>query len=466
MKTFSKLTFLSKLILIIMLALCFVNALLHNPYVGYDAGDVVAYIKTLAQARLPEVEDSDEYFSPPLPYVIPALFYGVLNLSFFLTLKLAQAINVFLALGSALVIVRISDRTSRANHPFQNLTLITLLTLPVWYKSLAHIRAEPYLVFFILLYVEQLIDLWKDRVNPNRFSLLSGVYFGAALLSRQWAILILPAVFLFAALLLRTQNERRRLLFSAFTLSGVIAFLISGWFYISLLVRFGSLTAFNREPIEQFSLTNKAISFYIGSGNGQLFSDPVRDSFDNQLIPIFYTETWGDYWQYYLVYGKDARTEDPIQGDRLYKALKQDPTPVWLQTNRTEIAPYLGRVNLISILPTTLALICFGWGILTSIQCIFNHTHYPGSLHIPLFTAIILSTLIGYLWFLIQYPSPDGDTIKATYVLQLFPFMALLVGLFGNRLSQNKPWIYPVAMGIFLLVFLHNLGSVITHYFT
>jgi 4-amino-4-deoxy-L-arabinose transferase-like glycosyltransferase len=320
-------------------------------------------------------------------------------------------------------------------------------------------------VFFILLYVEQSIDLWKDRVNPNRFSLLSGVYFGAALLSRQWGILILPALFFFATLLLRIQNERRRQLFKAFTLSGVIAFLISGWFYISLLVRFGSLTAFNREPTEQFSLKNKARSFYIGSGNGQLFSDPVRDSFDNQLIPIFYTETWGDYWQYYLVNGKDMRTEKTIQGDYLYKALQEVPLPTWLHTNRDEIAPYLGRVNLISIILSGITLLGFGWGLLISIDYLIHHERYPDLLHIPLFTSIILSTLIGYLWFLIQYPSPDGDTIKSTYVLQIFPFAALLVGQFGARISASRPWSYPVTLGLILLTFLHNLGSVITRYF-
>ncbi len=466
MKTIFKLSILSKLILVVMFALCLVNALIHNPYVGYDAGDVVAYIETLAEGRLPEIEDSDEFFAPPLPFVIPALFYGVFNLSLFLTLKLAQIINVFLALGSALVVVRISDRTSRAKHAYQDLTLIALLTLPVWYKSHAHIRAEPYLVFFILLYVEQMIDLWKYRVNPIRFSLLSGAYFGAALLSRQWGILILPALALFATFLLSVQNERRRRLFRAFALSGIIAFLISGWFYISLLLRFGSMTAFNREPTEQFSLKNKAMSFYVGRGNGKLFSDPIRDSFDNQLIPIFYTETWGDYWQYYLVYGEDVRTNKPVQGDRLYKALQEGSSLTWLQTNRAGIAPYLGRVNLFSILPTAIALLCFGWGTLTTLKYIFNHRHYQDQLHIPFFTTIIISTLIGYLWFLIQYPSPDGDTIKATYILQIFPFLALLIGIAGDRVRDAIPRLYPLYIGVMLLTFIHNLGSVTTRYFS
>jgi hypothetical protein len=466
MKDFSHLTLLSKLILIAMLVLCLANALLHDPYVGYDVDDHIAYIKSLVQARLPDIEDSDEFFSPPLPYIIPALFHGVFNLSIFLTLKLAQLINVLLALGSALAVLRICNRVLAGSHQCQNLTLISLLSLPVFYKSHAFIRAEPYLVFFILLYVEQLINLWKARVKPAHFSLYSGGLFGAALLSRQWGILVLPAVFLFAFLLLRVQSERRTRLFVAFTVSGFIAFLISGWFYISLWVRFGSLTTFNREPTEHFSLKNKAVSFYIGGGNDRLFSDPIRDSFDNQLLPIFYTETWGDYWQYYLVYGKDLRTQDPIQGDRLFRALQEDPLPTWLHTNRYEIAQYLGRVNLISLIPTGTALLCFACGVMVSIRSIFNQASYSDSLHIPLFTTIILSTLLGYLWFLIQYPSPDGDTIKATYVLQIFPFIALLIGLFGAQISRDKHRIYPAMFGSILLIFLHNLGSVITHYFS
>jgi hypothetical protein len=466
MKNFPHLTLLSKLILIAMLVLCLANALLHDPYVGYDVDDHIAYIKSLAQARLPDIEDSDEFFSPPLPYIIPALFYGVFNLSIFLTLKLAQLINVLLALGSALAVVRICNRVLAGNHHCQNLTLISLLSLPVFYKTHAFVRAEPYLVFFILLYVEQCINLWKARVSPARFSLYSGGLFGAALLSRQWGILILPAVLLFVFLLLRVQRECRTRLFIAFTVSGLVAFLISGWFYISLLVRFGSLTTFNREPTGHFSLKNKAASFYIGRGNGRLFSDPIRDSFDNQLFPIFYTETWGDYWQYYLVYGKDLRTLDPIQGDRLFRALQEDIMPTWLQTNRHEIAQYLGRVNLISMIPTGFALLCFGWGFMISIKSIFNQDRYADALHVPLFTTIILSTLLGYLWFLIQYPSPDGDTIKSTYVLQIFPFIALLMGLFGAQISRDKHWIYPAIFGLILLIFLHNLGSVITHYFS
>jgi hypothetical protein len=39
-------------------------------------------------------------------------------------------------------------------------------------------------------------------------------------------------------------------------------------------------------------------------------------------------------------------------------------------------------------------------------------------------------SVVGYLWFLIRYPSPNkGDTIKATYLLHIMPIVGICVGL-------------------------------------
>ena len=457
---------ITKFLLLGLLIVGLLNAFLHNPRVGYDAGDYAAYIKTLASGRLPGIEDSGEYFTPPIPFLTPAILSTLLSLNLEFVLKLAQIINVLLALGSALALVRISDRITSGDPKARNLSLAFLLTLPVFYKSHAFVRAEPYLLFFILLYIEQLVMLAKERVKPLVFSIYSGVLFGVVLLARQWGILILPGVFLYALLLIVIQKERRKILFLSFAFSGVIAFIVSGWFYLSLFHRFGSVTAFNRNPSERFSLKNKPASFYIGIGENELFSYPVRDSFDNQVIPILYAETWGDYWQFFVVFGEDLRTGKAVQADLLFNATDQDPLPAWLQTNRFKIAPYLGRVNLVSLAPSSIAFISFCWGCLSILKR-FPYSRFDLSiLYIVFFTAMIISTLFGYLWFLIQYPSPDGDTIKATYILQIFPLIALLIGLFGLSQDRDHPWVYPLGMSIFLLTFFHNLGAVISRYLT
>src|SRR5262249_57814554 len=48
------------------------NAIRHDPAVGYDANAHLRYITVLATARLPDPRDTYEFFTPPLPYVVPA----------------------------------------------------------------------------------------------------------------------------------------------------------------------------------------------------------------------------------------------------------------------------------------------------------------------------------------------------------------------------------------------------------
>jgi hypothetical protein len=460
----NKLDTVSKLLIISGVLITLLNAYLHDPYVGYDAGDYASYIDSLSEGQLPGWEDSDEFFTPPLPFVLPALIKFILRIPILPTLKVAQFFNVLLAFASALILARICNRFSEGNQVCRNLALVFLLMLPVFYKTHAFVRAEPYLLVFILLYVELLIRLANERFNPYGFSIQSGLVFGAIVLSRQWGILILPAVFVYAIILVLKDRTRRSSLIKGFILSGLIAFVVSGWFYFSLFDRFGSVTAFNREPAEQFRLKNKPASFYIGTGNSKLFSDPVRDSFDNQLIPILYTETWGDYWVFFQVYGQDLRSGKYLQNGLLPKAINEQGSEAWLETNRYDVSPYLGRVNLVSVLPTSIAALGAIWVFVFVLRNTFSSDKETNYLPVLLILMIIPSTMVGYLWFLIQYPTLDGDTIKATYVLQIFPFIGILLGLFGERINRKHMWFYPAILLIFLLVFIHNLPATLTNY--
>lgn len=458
----NKLDTLSKIIIIAILLIALANAYLHDPTVGYDADDYAAYILSLAQGELPERGVNDEFFTPPLPFVMPALVESVFHPPHFTLLKVAQFLNVLVALGSVLAIARISNRFTNGNDTSRNLALLFISILPVFYKTHAFVRAEPYLVLFILLYVEQLIRVSKTNIKLASFAIGSGVLFGAVMLSRQWGILIVPGILVYGLILLIQQPDRRGKLIGALVLSGLIAFLLSSWFYFSLFSRYGSMTAFNRESEGEFTLRNKPASFYLGIGNGYLFTDPVRDSFDRQLLPILYSETWGDYWEYFLVYGKDIQTGDPVQGGLLHLALQKEDWQTSITSNRYAINRYLGRVNLVSVLPTAIAVASVIWGLAIMLRAWLAAPKEPAAPHITLLVAMILSTLIGYLWFVIQYPTSDGDTIKATYVIQIFPFVAVLVGLFGHQMTSRWRRADWVIAGVFLLTFVHNAGALIT----
>jgi hypothetical protein len=447
----------------VVIALC--NASLHNPHIGYDADDYAGYIESLSQGHLPSRGVNDEFFTPPLPFVIPAIIKTLTKAPIDTILKVAQFINVLIALGSAWVAVQISDELSDGSAVSRTLTLLFMAGLPVYYKTHAMVRAEPYLVLFILLYIHRLIQLNKEGANVLTLSIQSGIRFGLVILSRQWGILIVPAVAIYALVLILRRPDRWSELMRGFVISGLIAFALSSWFYLSLLNRYGSLTAFNRDPVERFSLRNKPASFYIGTGKGLLFSDPVRDGFDNQLLPILYSETWGDYWAYFVVSGMDARSSEPIQGGLLNLALKKEGAQTWLQTNRFQISHYLGRVNLVSLIPTAVSVVSFllaFWALLRG--RLFGQDLLTNTAPLLLFISIILTTLLGYLWFLVQYPSTDGDTIKATYVLQIFPFLALLIGYVGDKFMQKSPRAVVAMIAILIIVWIHNIPAMLTNW--
>ena len=113
--------------------------------------------------------------------------------------------------------------------------------------------------------------------------------------------------------------------------SSLIGFLISSWFYFNLYFQYGTFTAFNLDPIK-FSFYNQPKSFYIPSLSSffQLFEKPIRPHFDNQFLPILYSDLWGDYWGYFSFTSRDLSSG----------------------RNQEFIGNYLGRVNTFSLLPT------------------------------------------------------------------------------------------------------------------
>jgi hypothetical protein len=202
----------------------------------------------------------------------------------------------------------------------------------------------------------------------------------------------------------------------------VVILAISSWFYIHLFISAGSPMAFNRAAADQLNFSNQSRSFYLGRGSGRLFNDPVRESFPRQFIPIFYSETWGDYWCFFSVFGWDSRESVYVAGDVLTSYVSK--APEWLTTNRSAMGAYLGRVNLVSILPTFLAILGFCSGFITFCYVLLQKRSSAENIGYSFFMLLILSSMLGYLWFHLKYPVPgEGDTIKATYMLQIFPFV-------------------------------------------
>lgn len=444
------------------------NACLHHPGVGYDAGDHLAYISTLAQGRLPGPNDSNEFFSPPLPYVVPALFGGLTGAHVAVAGKIGQLMNVVLSVGLTFLLLRTCHLFSR-NDAVKLGALVFLGILPVYYKTFAFVRGEPYVAFFAVL----VLYLVTATLVKSRFGVGAGVglglAMGACVLSRQWGVALCAAVVLFAGYQFIRCPSLRRPIARCMTICLPLSALVGGWFYVSLKARHGKFTAFNRQPIPVSSFPDRAAEFRIRLSPGLLFSNPIRPAFRLQLLPILYSETWGDYHCYFVVYGVDKRQprfSQYVSGKHLADAVNKEGRPDWLDTNYDRVGGYLGRVNLVSLFPSFLALASVGFAVRdlfpkARASLTDDRRSHKAADDMLLFAlmAVVFSFCI-YGWFLIMY----GPYVKATYVLHVFPFVALLVGHLLVVIAAKSHLAAGLILAFLVLVFVHNLPAVVTHY--
>ena len=288
--------------------LVFANAILHNPYQGYDAADHINYIKAFALKRaIPTCADTDMCYFPPLPYLLPAIILATGRINLWEAAKFAQIFNVFLSLGLTYYLIKICDLIDPNKIIFKFSSLVMLGILPVYYKSFSLIRGETYLPLLFVFIVYQVLSIYLVKGKPVAKLVLLGLAVGLSILARQWGLLVLPAIFLFAIYAIFKDHSNFRLSILMMGVCILIPVLVAGWYYFIMFQRLGSLTAWDRRP-SNLSLNALPIDFYFGTGSGKLFTDPIRPSFSNQFPAIFYSDTWGDYSAYFLVYAKDKRT--------------------------------------------------------------------------------------------------------------------------------------------------------------
>ena len=200
------------------------------------------------------------------------------------------------------------------------------------------------------------------------------------------------------------KKEIRGKYFVFMTLVLLIFLIITLPFFFHLLNNSGSLISFNKDPVG-FSFDNQPKSFYNPFNKSALMltNNPIRGSFDNQYLPILYSDLWGDYWGY-------------------FSFVKNPYLDSWGQET---IGKYLGRVNIFSTIPFFLLVVSF-------FKVKLNNLNRESVFYIK---YSIIFSIIGYSWFLIMYPEiPTGDTIKSTYMLQIFFF----IGCFELNLYRSN----------------------------
>ncbi len=435
-----------KLVIFVILLIMIFNVFSYYHEFGYDGQDHKWYIEVLP-LDLPTQNDTKEFFSPPLPYLFPSIIDSIcdklveanltsLNCSIYYG-NISQLFQLFMFLIILFCYIKILNLLSE-NKNYKNLTLILLLLIPVNYKTFVMIRGEPYVsfFFFIILYLLfSIISREKDIKRADYIFLT--LLMGGLGLSRQWGLLLLPGIFLTIFLVKKYKDKEfskkyTRLVFS----SSVFSFPLYFWFYIHLFINYGSITAFNREPLP-FNFSNQSTSFYFDLALVDIFTRPIRGfSLENKLFPILYSETWGDYFGYFLItHAKGG-----------------------LEANYG-LVPYLGRVNLLAIIPTLL----FIFGIFYFFIK-FKNLNVNQKIMYSTFLLCVSFMWIGYMWFVIKYPNySKGDTIKATFILQLIQLLPFFGSIFVIHNLKNR-WVFNLLYSVIIFILIYNIPAMISRY--
>ncbi len=148
--------------------------------------------------------------------------------------------------------------------------------------------------------------------------------------------------------------------------------------------------------------------------------------FADALVSMTYTGLWGDYqgaWAWV------ARPDGPYGTTTIYPPPRSARRRLTLQA-------------LIGVLPTVLALL--GW-----LAILRRSVGSPARL---LVTLLPLLGLLSYLYFAVSYPTPDGGTLKAAFMLTTVPAWALGFGHALTALRGRGLRLVGVALALAVLV--------------
>ena len=418
----------------------------YSPILGYDAEAHYTYVDYISRylprsIKLPTSLDTREFFNPPLGYFIPAMSQvvcrNIIESENFLRdcrpvygsiAQIFQSLMYIITIYINLLTLKMFNN-SKSILNLSYLIMVSLLA--VNYRTVSMIRGEPYILFFMSIFLYLIFKIEnQDFVTQKKDILFLGLIIAGIALSRQWGFLLFPPLII----MLFTKNIKNKINYlKTWVPSALIGFLLSGWFYINLYIKSGSFTAFNMES-SKFSIFNQPLGFYIPTSENlrYLFYKPIRPHLDNQFITTLFADLWGDYWGYFSF------------------------TSGYLSIGRDQLAigDYFARVNIISIFTTLFILTLY----------VISYRKNKQSFLVRYINLAVIVSFVGYIVFLISYPVGNGDTIKATYIIQMFHLIVFLASIKFEKLKSENLKIYNLIIFAFLIIYIHNFQTFLSHF--
>lgn len=363
---------------------------------GYDATAAAHYAEVLGtEHRLPLRSETDVWHNPPLWFAIAGVTYRAGEVVGLgdpgIPVQLFSALCVLGIVLLTGVAARELDPDRRALVP---LAILTAALTPVLVRAGVLFHPEPLAAFLTMAGLVVFIR----AVSHGAPTLVTGAGVGALLglanLTRTWALAALAAV-VCGALVVAIRDRTRDARSFALAILVVSTLFVAPWLVVKAST-YGSPFAYSQPDASQWRQHGRPASFWLGLDIHDVVSAPYQPSYRNQLIPTVFTDWFGDYWRSYDVPSR----------------LKDEPDvlpPRWS-------APLVRQ----------------SWvGFVVGVFVVFGAVGLVGRAwrrrDVALGTFLLSGALLGLVFvaFLLRYPKQDGDNIKALYLLNAAPVVAL-----------------------------------------
>jgi 4-amino-4-deoxy-L-arabinose transferase-like glycosyltransferase len=354
------------------------NAATYKWSMGYDASNHYFYAIHLVRDGYIESSGKGEYYSPPVFYAIGGAAWWVgSHLGVGDPIRVALGLNALFGLATAVLVLALVRELWPRRLALHLAALAFIVLLPVRVKLTAMFHPEPLDLLLATAGLYLGTRMLARNAYSTRLAVGTGAAFGVGVLVRQFSAYSAAAVGL--AFLVAGRRDALRALGVIVAVAVAIA---TPWYVRQALVYTNPVFAQPATVPKPF-LERRPASFYVGTGLPEILTAPWRPSFRNEAIPTTYTELWGDYFG---AYRWDAIGR-PDAGAR----------------RELQVQSFAG------ILPTLLAVV----GLVALLAASLRRRD-PARLAVAL---VPLCGFVGFAYFTIAYPTPDGDVIKASYML-------------------------------------------------
>jgi hypothetical protein len=393
----------------------FWNVAHYPPGKGFDALEHMQYADGLVPGGvLPH--GTGEYYTPPGWYAVAGSLDWIaqkLGVSAYGSHRAGMALNVLFLLGTVVLTWAIARELWPRRELIAVAAAAFVALVPVAVRDEAMFQPATAALFCSTLALWLCVRTFAD---PS-----AAVALGAALGVAQ---LVLAATLwtVAVAVVALALGRRWRELVVALLLAVVIPL---PW-YVHQQTTYSGLAPFPRPPTPAARVGNtetgkpkpryerRPARFYFDPGIPDVVARPYRPHFVNLALPTTYAELWGDWEGHWVWRGKVGNTPTPHERH------------------------LLSLQSIVGILPTILAVV--GW-----LALLAASLRRPPRLAVALLPGL---GLLGYLYFTVSYPTPDGDVLKASYMLTTAAAWALG---FGYALARLRGRTAVLATGLLVL---------------